>query len=157
MLTENDEQLAGSSGPVPGHESFSETEELEHGSLSEAGELDDIHVDHVSKLNKAPQYKMSAFSKDKTSQYEKIKPAARSSKPEAESSGQAAESSDELLQIRRPGYEARRKRLDVSKFRSMYRFADEAKGDPATMEVKCEKCGEVQTDDIPLYDHTEPT
>jgi hypothetical protein len=94
LLTENDEQLAGSSEPVPEHENFSETEELEHRSLSE------------------------------------------------------------LSQIKRPGYEARRERLDVSKFRSMYRFADEAKGDSATMEVKCEKCGEVQTDDIPTYDHT---
>ena len=53
LLTENDEQLADQWAGA-GHESFSETEELEHGSLSE------------------------------------------------------------LLQIRRPGYEARKERLDVS-------------------------------------------
>jgi hypothetical protein len=92
LLTENDEQLADQWAGA-GHESFSETEELEHGSLSE------------------------------------------------------------LLQIRRPGHEARRERLDVSKFRSMYRFADKEKDDPETLKVKCGAYSEEQTDDLPLYDH----
>lgn len=51
------------------------------------------------------------------------------------------------------GYEARKRRLETSKFRSMYRFADKEKDDSETVKVKCGTCSEEQTDDLPLYDH----